>query len=634
MSKELNKYYYYPYCKIDNCKGVLKFKINENFNINYECEKNINHKGENIFFKTFERFYLKKKEIEKCCKCFSNLESDYIYKCKVCDKLYCPCCFTSDEHLKKKINNLKIYIKKCKIHKVQLTEYCLYCKKNLCKYCLKSDININNLHKYHEIKSLIDLMPSIYEINDLKNKINKYDELLDSIDKWHEKLIKKIKNLQLNLLNEKELLSKIIFNFNPFFMNYTYYLNFHYLKEYIPNFNNNYLNEFSKTNIFEEQTKILMNYFSINKNNNKNIEIIPMKEGYLGCYEYSIDKGIIEKINCNCYFNYSSDKKEIKLMYYDKDRDSLLKYGDSTIPFKYKIYSVSYSKETNKIFACILKKKLVNIFDFNPDKKTIDLIENKIYEKNSEDHYNKCIQIINDFIVTADEDYICIWAKKENKNNYFKKYNYKLNTKTSDLLYVNDDYFISSQPLNNTITIFDNNTLTKEKVINNINSVDSQNCLLLFKEYILINCKMGVGLIYIKSKEYVQFMEDCIHSNRIDQKEICFDNDEKIYFLYHLKNKQKDSDDSSYDSDAIIVPYYNLRIITLIMIDGILQRIENYRIDKKFSKKFKIFSLNNNELILWNDNVYILKEKSCDNSNNYLSDSSNSSLYIIKKNNY
>ena len=106
------EYFYYPSCRTKNCNGILKFNINKNFSLDYKCEKNEDHKDEKIYFKTFERFYLKKKEIDKCSKCFSILESDYIYKCKKCDKNYCPTCFTNDEHIKK--NNSEL-IKKLSI---------------------------------------------------------------------------------------------------------------------------------------------------------------------------------------------------------------------------------------------------------------------------------------------------------------------------------------------------------------------------------------------------------------------------------------------------------------------------------------------------------------------------------------
>ncbi len=57
---------FYPYCKENNYGGVLKIAINDNLSVDYKCSKNPMHKKENIYFKTFERFYLKEKKIDKC----------------------------------------------------------------------------------------------------------------------------------------------------------------------------------------------------------------------------------------------------------------------------------------------------------------------------------------------------------------------------------------------------------------------------------------------------------------------------------------------------------------------------------------------------------------------------------------
>ena len=37
---------YYPYCKDCNC--LLNIKFNDNLNIDYECEKDEEHKGKKI----------------------------------------------------------------------------------------------------------------------------------------------------------------------------------------------------------------------------------------------------------------------------------------------------------------------------------------------------------------------------------------------------------------------------------------------------------------------------------------------------------------------------------------------------------------------------------------------------------
>ena len=129
LDKKVHQKIYYPSCNEIGCDGVLKFKINDNFRINYECDKNIEHKGENICLKTFERFNLKEKIIQRCSKCKMILENDIKYECKGCKNSYCGLCFMNVEHLKNNISNLIITNNKCQIHKKDLISYCFNCKK-------------------------------------------------------------------------------------------------------------------------------------------------------------------------------------------------------------------------------------------------------------------------------------------------------------------------------------------------------------------------------------------------------------------------------------------------------------------------------------------------------------------------
>ena len=106
MLKEetLKNIFYFPYCKQNGCNGLLNIKIGNNFTIEYECDKDSSHKRKNIYYKTFERFYLKGKEIEICFRCLIKLDN-ISYRCINCNKLYCSLCFINDEHIKKDINN-------------------------------------------------------------------------------------------------------------------------------------------------------------------------------------------------------------------------------------------------------------------------------------------------------------------------------------------------------------------------------------------------------------------------------------------------------------------------------------------------------------------------------------------------
>ena len=113
--------FYYPYCRQTNCDGLLEIKLDSiNFNINSQCDKNLNHKKK-IYFETFKRFYLHEKNIVKCCQCNQILDNIFNYKCKYCKNFYCQSCFIYDAHLENDFNNISfIYNNYCHFHKDQL----------------------------------------------------------------------------------------------------------------------------------------------------------------------------------------------------------------------------------------------------------------------------------------------------------------------------------------------------------------------------------------------------------------------------------------------------------------------------------------------------------------------------------
>ena len=186
MSEQQNLFtkFYYPKCKEIGCSGLLNIKIRDNFTLEYECDADKNHNGKKIFFKTFERFYLKENEINKCSICCSFLDGDAFYKCKKCDNFYCLFCIKKDKHIKNGMNDIEIEGNKCKFHKKELNYYCTNCKKYICSLCLK----IENAHDKSHIVNLIELMPTKEQIKKLKNKIKEkkdiYDEIIKSMDEW------------------------------------------------------------------------------------------------------------------------------------------------------------------------------------------------------------------------------------------------------------------------------------------------------------------------------------------------------------------------------------------------------------------------------------------------------------------
>lgn len=120
--------YIYPYCKENGCNGILDIKFNDNYTLDFICDKNKSHKGNNIFYETFERFYLKEKEIEVCSKCGTILDNAS-FKYINYDELFCINCIKSIKYIKQDFSNIAENSEKCSMHNNrELTYYCLDCK--------------------------------------------------------------------------------------------------------------------------------------------------------------------------------------------------------------------------------------------------------------------------------------------------------------------------------------------------------------------------------------------------------------------------------------------------------------------------------------------------------------------------
>ena len=120
-------------------------------------------------------------------------------------------------------------------------------------------------------------------------------------------------------------------------------------------------------------------------------------------------------------------------------------------------------------------KKVVKLFYFDGKQffmKKQEIIDNE--DINS--HFNKCIQLTNKYLATADDDNIIIW-----NNNNIKQFEIEkkivIGAKTSDLILVNNEYFISSQPDKKIIVIININSFEISNTILNVDCIDSQNSL-------------------------------------------------------------------------------------------------------------------------------------------------------------
>ena len=519
---------YIPNC--NKCNSILKIKFQPlNFSIDYECINDKNHNENKIYYKTFERFYFKKKELKICSVCKLNLENSEYSFCKNCKKNYCLKCYIEDIKKNGHTSN-DIINNRCLIHNNDFTEYCVNCKKNICMICGKDEE-----HNGHEIKSYYEIIPSYENIERIKKKIKEKKEytnnLIKKIDNWKKEINKKTEELKQNLIDEISLLEKIIFSFNNNYRNYIYFQNYNYIFNYLKNTNNNkYLVELNNTFELEKQTRILMNIF---KYMGRNIDIIENVKGNLKKINY-LNCIYFDKINEKYFINYDSSKN-LKISNYDKNTNCLYFYQN--ISLNEEIYSISHSKIENKILICLLRTKKVLIIDYNLDKKLFELSDESIYKAPDnnliEDHFYKCIQLSNKIIATSDKNYIYIWIKEESKylqNKFIFRINNQIQTNlTLDMLLIDNNYLISTQARLQTLSIIDIQNFQIIKKIKKIDCLDSNNCLFkLNNKYIIINCFKGFGIFFIQTKELIQYVQNF---ELYLQKKIRYDANDNIYII-------------------------------------------------------------------------------------------------------
>ena len=153
--------------KCPECSEIVGIKINyDNFSVSVQCKKG--HSKNELSYNEFEDKYIKPSQLykSKCNYCVKLLNDDTLnFKCKICNKLYCPNCINN--HIKETNHNSEQFIQKyqlCEKHNQKYNFYCEPCKMNICDKCIKS-------HKKHIIKSILNLIPSTKKLDSISNKL-------------------------------------------------------------------------------------------------------------------------------------------------------------------------------------------------------------------------------------------------------------------------------------------------------------------------------------------------------------------------------------------------------------------------------------------------------------------------------
>ena len=268
-----------------NCKEPSLLTLDpEKLELKSNCVKGHNVSKKIAYFKEFLKNSLSISNYCSNCSLVIN-ELSNNYNCLSCNKLFCDNCI-KDHIQKKNHNNFNIFTNSylfCDIHNLKNKFICNECKVNICDECIKS-------HKSHNIQSLLDVIPSKKEKEEIKNKINEKKEkilkLCKFLDLKNEKVNERFNKIKEYLSFLEYICNFLLEIFN--YSNYSYfnYKNYNYFYNYINNEETikeeNLLNYIfhrislnNKDNSLKESL-IIKNPVSLPKNNLKNIEINPI----------------------------------------------------------------------------------------------------------------------------------------------------------------------------------------------------------------------------------------------------------------------------------------------------------------------------------------------------------------------
>jgi hypothetical protein len=247
----------------------------------------------------------------------------------------------------------------------------------------------------------------------------------------------------------------------------------------------------------------------------------------------------------------------------------------------------------NKIYACLTNSRNVIVFNFDLENKLMEQSENEIKDSEGGNRFNKCIEINDDIYATADSDYIIFWQKYGDE--YLKAKKLFFTTETYDLLLVNNEYFVSSQANQKMITFIDIPNMKEDKVIKNVEILNYNNCLSLFKENIFVNCKEGIALINIETKEMIQFIQN-------------YDDNNIVKVNKRLAKYNRDNDNYIYILNKIISDYGKQKYYIKVMKfeDNYLRLNEKYdETEIEDSGRLDIIIMSPDIILIWGDKLYI-----------------------------
>ena len=176
----------------------------------------------------------------------------------------------------------------------------------------------------------------------------------------------------------------------------------------------------------------------------------------------------------------------------------------------------------------------------------MELNFNEIRVQNEmDDNFIKCIELPNSLLAAAGfkDKAISLW----NLDNYSLVDKISINNIIGNILLINSDYFISSQPGSETLIFHNINNINDKKIISKIDSANSIHCLTANKNFILVCSPKGISVVSIMDKELIQFFETPNNYFSSYDRNIKIDENNYVYYLYTDDDSLRNSDTVHFD---------------------------------------------------------------------------------------
>ena len=201
-SEEKNPSFSKPSFHCPECHLIPLLNLKEKDNENIVEIKCCNGHNKEIPLNEFMDKYLQKNSYNiQCFDCGLKLEPKKRFKfCSECVKVFCKNCLKKHSSNLTTANHETISLRKidkfCCLHNYRYTHYCETCHRNICENCFY-------LHHNHQILCLKEIKFTRNEIKDMREKLNKENNIINEIVELFEKTLKTLQNKFDNVINHK-----------------------------------------------------------------------------------------------------------------------------------------------------------------------------------------------------------------------------------------------------------------------------------------------------------------------------------------------------------------------------------------------------------------------------------------------